>query len=138
MKNLHLIVLCIVLFGLSTFLRKVAVDRIHPFQFQVVATFVYLALLPLWLWMLSRMPPSTYNITGVGFAVLCNLVQIGGAITIGYLFRGAPNAGVISALVSMSPLITLTLSMVFLDENMTIGKGAAFFFALLSAILVNF
>jgi uncharacterized membrane protein len=137
-KNLHLIALCVILFGFSTFFRKVAVDRIHPFQFQVVATFVYLALLPFWLWLISRMPPADYNLTGISFAVLCNLVHICGAIAMGYLFRGSPNAGVISAMVSMSPLITLSLSMALLGEHMTAGKGLAFFFALLSAILVNF
>jgi len=84
------------------------------------------------------MPAQSYAATGIGFAVLCNLVHIIGAITIGYLFRGSPNAGVISAMASMSPLITLSLSMMFLGEHLTSGKVLAFFFALLSAILVNF
>lgn len=138
MKNLHLIIACIILFGFSTFFRKLALDRVHPFQLQIVAAGVYAVLIPFWIYMSNKVQATEYSSMGIGLIILCTVIHIIGAVAFGFLLKESNNVGVLSALVSLSPVVTVTLSMIFLGEQFSFWKVIAFLLALFSAILINF
>ena len=137
MKTLPLIILAIVLFGISVFFRKLAVDRIHPFQIQAISGVVYALLLPIWIYLTQKNGSTNYDVTGTFFSIICILTSIVAAICFGFALKESNNPGVVSALVSLSPVITMTLSILFLHETMSTTKAIAFLLALASAILVN-
>ena len=138
MKNIPLIVASIILFGFSVFFRKLAVDRISPYQVQVVSAVVYVALLPMWLYLCQKNNIISYDNSGITYAVICCVLSTIGAVCMGFALNQSHNPGVISALTSLSPVITMALSILFLHETLSPIKIVAFILALLSAILVNF
>ena len=88
---------------------------------------------------MSRGPeiPAYTNI-GIILGVFCILIYIIGSVIFGSLLRDTNHPGALIALASLSPIITIVLTVEFLHERFTIWKIIAFVFALLSAILVNF
>ncbi len=54
MKNILLILLTILFTGVSVFFRKLAVDKIHPYQIQIIAGILYGLLIPAWLFFMSK------------------------------------------------------------------------------------
>jgi transporter family protein len=115
-----------------------AVDRIHPYQIQLVSTVVYVLLIPVWFQLCQKQNLSSYDNMGIIYAAICITTSIIGAVCMGFTLNQSNNPGVISALVSLSPVITMALSIMFLHETLSPIKIVAFSLALLSAILVNF
>ena len=138
MKNIPAIIFCIVLFGFSSFFRKITLDKIHPYQLQVIATGIYIALLPVWIYLSSRPNIPEYTSIGIIFGIICIIIYIIGSVVFGFLLRDTDHPGVLIALASLSPIITIVMTVAFLHEQFTFWKIIAFIFALLSAILVNF
>lgn len=136
-KNLTTILITIVLFGVSVFFRKLAVDRIHPFQIQVISAVIYGLLTPIWLVLCNKQNATHYDTMGVAFAVVCVLTSVLAGLAYGFALQKSDSPGVVSALASLSPVITIALSIIFLSEKLSITKMVAFFLALASAILVS-
>lgn len=131
--------LCIILFGISTFFRKLALDRMHPYQLQVISGVIYLGFLPMWLLILSHQHPGIkYDGWGIFYAVCCILIYTAATVLFGFALKETKSPGVVAALISLSPVITMALAFFFLDEKFTTTKAIAFLLALASAILVNF
>ncbi len=106
-------------FGLSALLRKVAVDRLHPLQYQVVTALVYTTLIPLYVFLAFKHGGGTEGATwkGVGIAVSATVVASFGGVMFGFALRSGNDAGVVSALSSLSPIITMMLSFFLLGER---------------------
>jgi uncharacterized membrane protein len=136
-KTLPIIVVSIVLFGISVFFRKLSVDRISPYQLQVISGFVYASMAPMWYYMCRKNGISGYDTTGVVFAIVCILTGTFAAVLFGFALKQSDNPGVISALISLNPVITMALSVFFLHESLSLTKMLAFILAVVSAILVN-
>lgn len=123
MKNILLTALASVLFGASTFFRKMAVDRIHPYQLQIVAGVIYVLEVPLWLWLTKREGISHYSLEGVGFGVACILCAVSAAVLFSYLLRSTDSPSSVAVSVAgFEPLIAMTFTYFFLGEEMTPKK----------------
>lgn len=136
MRNL-LLIITIILFGISFFFRKLSVDRIHPYQLQIVAGAVYALEVPIWLYILNKNNVTGYDPTGVVFAVLCILCHVIAAVIFGVLLKGSNNTGALTALVAINPMVTFFLSMVFLGEALTLKKIIACGLALAGLVLFS-
>lgn len=134
---LPLIVISIVLFGISVFFRKLAVDKVSPFQIQVISAFIYTALAPIWVYFARKNGQTEYDSTGVFYAVTAVVLATLAMVCFGFCLKQTDNPGVISALISLNPVITMGLSVLFLHEQLTPIKVLAFVLALVSAVLVN-
>ena len=122
MKNIILVALTIFFSGISVFFRKLAVDKIHPYQIQIIAGIVYAIELPIWLYLMKRENITSYNTTGILYGVICILTLVCGAVILSYLMKTTASPGTLAVLVSTSPLVTLLLSVVFLGEEFTFKK----------------
>lgn len=137
MKNLTLLALTIILFGTSIFFRKLAVDRIHPYQLQIVAGAVYALEIPIWLYLIKQNNIVGYDTLGVVFGVLCLITYVVAAVLLGTLLKGSNNTGMIATMVAMNPLITSMLSVMFLGEQFGPKKIAATIVMMIGFILFN-
>ena len=137
MKNIFLIILTIFLFGFSVFFRKLAVDRIHPYQLQVVAGLVYMVEIPIWLFLINKNNIVGYNLSGIMFAALCVIASVIGAVIFGFLLKSSNSTGQLATLISTNPMITLFLSMIFLGESFSFKKGVACVLAFIGLLLFN-
>lgn len=123
MRNVFLTALASVLFGASTFFRKMTVDRIHPYQLQIVAGAVYMLEVPLWLWLIKKEGIAHYNLEGVGFGVLCILCAVCAAVLFSYLLRSTDSPSSVAVSVAgFEPLIAMAFTYLFLGEEMTPKK----------------
>jgi len=138
MKNILLILSTIILFGLSAFFRKMTVDRIHPYQLQVIASIIYIAELPLWLWLLSKSSNVTsYNFSGIIFGTCCIATYIVAAVLFGMLMKSSDSIGTLSTIISMNPIITSIFSYLILNEQFTIKKIIAMIVTLVGISLFS-
>lgn len=131
----YVMLFVIVLFGSSTFFRKLAVDGMSPYHLQVVAGIIYASLIPLWLWFAPRAPlPSCHSIAAAAAAVLTNVT---GAVLFGFLLKRTSDVTVLSSLASASPVVTALLAIFFLGEPVTLTKAIGAALILLGAALCN-
>lgn len=123
MRNALLVFGSILLFGSSGFLRKLSVDRIHPYQLQVVAGIVYAIELPVWLWLISRDKSiGSYDTAGVGFGLACIVTHVLAAVMLGILLKTSDSPGTMAAIVAINPIVTAMLSWMVLGEEYTLRK----------------
>ncbi len=122
MKNVLLTLLTTLLLGTSTFFRKLTVDKIHPYQLQIVAGAIYAIEVPLWLWLLRREGISNYDPSGVGYGILCILTSVAAAVTFSYLLKVTDSPSVVAMAVASNPVATMLLTHAFLGEEITLKK----------------
>jgi len=136
MGYIFYVLLGVILYGIAAFTRKISVDHINPYQIQLVSCLLHALLIPLFWYLCSGI--KGLNVVGVTMASLTTVLGIGGGIAFSYLLRGNVNAGVVSAILGLSPIVTFTISMIIFHDSISFWKMIAFLLALLSVILVNF
>ena len=125
--NHWLIIGTILAFGVSAFFRKLAADRMHPYNMQVLSALIYLTLVPLWHSLSSKEPTGGYNLGGAGFTLVTILLHILGSVAFGLLLKSSNSTGALTVMISSSPVITTLLSIYFLNEKFEVrhAVGAA-------------
>ena len=134
--NKGLITATILAFGFSAFFRKLAVDRIHPYNMQVLSAFIYLSLVPLW-HNLSPKDNGGYNMIGAALTLVTILLHIGGSVAFGLLLKSSNSTGALAVMISSSPVITTLLSIYFLKEEFELKHVVASLLTLSGLILFN-
>lgn len=114
-----------------------ALDRMSPYQYQIIAGIIYTLAIPLWIYVIKK-SDIVYTSGGVWYAIIGTLIYMAGGMCFNFLIKGSNNLGAISAMTSLSPVITLFLSFLFLGEKITVFKMIAFVLAMMSAILINY
>lgn len=117
-----LTVLCVVLLGVSVFFRKLAIDRMHPNQLQIIAGGIYLLAMPIWWHFLQRQGVTHYDLTGVFWGVLCIVTSTGSAVMLSYLLKHTETPSFVAMAVATNPLVVFALSVFFLGESVTVKK----------------
>ena len=133
--NRTLILATILVFGFSAFFRKMAVDRIPPYHFQIISAIIYVSLAPVWHYLAPK--NMEFNTAGFGFAALTTCLHILGAVCFGLLLRGSNSTGALSVMISASPLVTTLLSVAFMGEKMEVRHVLATFLTLAGLTLFN-
>jgi len=125
-------------FGVSTLMRKLAVKDLHPLQFQATAALIYALLFPMFMWMWFKYGDgSAWTMRGGFWTLACTLVAMAAAIVFMFVLRGANDTGVVSVLVSASPIITLALSAILLGEQLSFKSIAGVGFVFAGILLVS-
>lgn len=138
MKTPLIIILTIILFGVSAFFRKLAVDKINPYQLQLYSSLMYMALIPFWIYLIKiNNIEFNYDINALIFSIACVLTNVAGAIFFGRLLQQSQSIGSLAVLVSINPIVTFGLSMIFLGEVLTWKKVIACGLAILSLIIFH-
>jgi uncharacterized membrane protein len=133
--NRVLIAATILSFGLSAFFRKLAVDKLHPYYMQIIAASIYLALVPVWYNLAPK--NSSLDLQGSIFAVITTGLHICGAVTFGLLLKSSNSTGALSVMVSAAPVVTVLLSIMFLDEEFELKHFVASLLTLSGLALFN-
>jgi uncharacterized membrane protein len=138
MKTPVIIILTIILFGVSAFFRKLAVDKISPYQLQLYSSLIYMALIPFWIYTIKASEIEFSNdTTAMAFSLIAVLTNVIGAIFFGRLLQQSQSIGSLTVLISISPIVTFGLSMMFLGEVLTWKKVIACGLAMLSLIIFH-
>lgn len=126
-------------FGMSSLLRKMAVDKLHPFQIQVVSAAVYMTVFPVYVWLAAEHAEGNqWTWKGVGWGVAATLIASMGSIAFGFALRAGNDAGVVTSLSSVSPIITLMLSFLLLGERPSVWSAVGCALVLAGVALISF
>jgi len=124
MKILFLTAISASLFGLSTFFRKLAVDRIHPFQLQIIAGCIYTVLLPIWIWIAQKSGIEKFNAEGIMFGILCIATAMSGAILFSFLLKASNEPESLAVYIAgFEPLIAVAAIQIFMGGELTAKKA---------------
>jgi drug/metabolite transporter (DMT)-like permease len=133
-----MLIITIILFGVSAFFRKLAVDKISPYQLQLYSSIIYTALIPVWLYVIKiNNIEFNYDSTAIAFSLVAVLTNVIGAVLFGKLLQQSQNIGSLTVIISISPIVTFGLSMIFLGEILTWKKIIACGLAILSLIIFH-
>ncbi len=93
-------------------------------------------MIPLW----YNVAPKQFDLnwSGVAFGVLCTGIHILGAVGFGLLLKSSNSTGMLSVMVSASPVITILLSMAFLHEKFEVRHVVATILTLSGLALFNY
>lgn len=136
MKNIALAIGTILTWGAAAFFRKMSVDRIHPYQLQVIGGIVYAVEIPIWLWLIERNKDiGHYDSMGVVYGLACIAINVVGAVMFGMLLGSSSSPGATSTIVAIYPVVTALMSWAFLGEEYTVKKIVATIITLVGIIL---
>jgi EamA-like transporter family. len=116
-----LLILCVLIWGTTTFLQRLSSDRMNPFLMQIVMSFGFMLFIPV---ALKMVPPSEfkwswYSICLTFFATILSIIA---NVCLYTSLKGNQNTGSSIMLVSLYPVVTLVLSAIFLHEQFSALK----------------
>lgn len=119
--NLSLL-LCVLLWGTTTFLQRLSADRMSPIVMQIIVALGFALYVPL----AFKMEGGFNNIKWSGISIIITLIatflSILGNIIFYTVIRGSNHTGAQSMWLCLYPVITLVLSVIFLHETFTTLK----------------
>lgn len=133
------IFLCIILWGTSTFLNRLSVERMSPFLMQMVAAVVFVIYVPICLKVTHIGNPLTYKWSAysVCLTITATIISILANIFLYQSLKGSQTTGSSTMLISLYPVVTLLLSAFFLHEQFTITKIIGVMAMVAGAILLS-
>ena len=141
MREIVLVIFCILLYGSATFFKRLGLLSLHPYQFLMIAGLCYFLFTPLWYWLIinpsSQMTQIIYSAEGIFFVIIYALFSVAAGLILAFLLRTTTNPGILIVMVNLSSLITLLLSYLFLNEHLSPIKMLAVVLAIISFILMN-
>lgn len=138
MSNL-LILLCVVLWGVSSFLNRLSVERMPPLLMQVIVGSVFLFYIPVALRLTGVNNPLHYkwSVYSVVLTVIATLCSISANVLLYTSLKGSEHSGSSTMMVSLYPIVTLILSVVLLSEHLTYMKMAGVVVMIIGACMLS-
>lgn len=138
MSNL-LVVLCIVLWGVSTFLNRLSVERMPPLLMQVIVGSVFFFYIPVALKLTGVNNPLHYkwSLYSVILTIIATMCSIAANILLYTSLKGNDHTGTSTMMIALYPIVTLILSVVLLHEHFTPVKIAGVIVMVAGAIMLN-
>lgn len=126
MNSNLLILLCILLWGVSSFLNRLSVERMPPLLMQVIVGSVFFFYIPVALRLTGVNNPlhykwSAYSVILTVFATFCSITA---NILLYTSLKGSNHSGSSTMMISLYPVVTLILSVFILHEHFTPWKIA--------------
>lgn len=125
-------------FGVSTMMRKLAVDKLDPLQYQAISASFYTLLIPIFFAANAKYGTTpTWSPTGIWWAIGATVVHVIAAFFFNNVLKSGNDTGLVSALSSASPVVTLMLSFMILHEQPSFLGMAGMAFVLIGIVLMS-
>ena len=138
MQYKWLFIISVILFGISSFLNRLAADKINPYYIHVVASSTGLFLIPLHLYLAQATKQDViFNTTGVLLTFSSAIISVIGSLIFMFAIRRVENVGSLSMIISLYPSVGLILAVIFLHEKIKMQQIIAFAFMILGAVMMS-
>jgi transporter family protein len=125
-------------FGLAAVFRKLAIDRVPPMRYQVLSSMIYALTIPLFIAVAAKYEkPSPVDSVGILWLIAATTVGIIGNLFFGYALRASNDVSMVTAISSTSPIITLMVAFLFLNERPTFQAGLGCALVVLGVIVIS-
>ena len=135
MQPSFFIIASILGWGIGSLFYKLATQTLAPIMLSSISLLLYVMLMP-FLWILVKFD-HTITWAGVGYTLAGSLAMCIGTLGFSYALSSGGSAGSTTILCALYPALTLVLSMIFLNETLTIQKGIGVGLALISFALLR-
>jgi uncharacterized membrane protein len=132
MRPEFFIIASILGWGFGSFFYKFANNTVHPIMVSTIALILYIVLMPL-MWLTVKFDHAVTTV-GVIYTLIGSLFMCIGTLGFSYALRSGAAVGQVTIMAALYPALTMTLSMLFLGEQLTIKKGIGVALAIISFI----
>lgn len=137
MNNTILILLAALAWGVSTFIQRLSAERMSPFLMQVISACAFIFFIPIGLNMANSAGGIKWSAYSIVLTAIATFISIGGNILLYSGLKGNSNSGSSAMLISLYPVITMMLTVFFLNESMSATKIAGVITMIIGAILLS-
>ncbi|MEO7172793.1 DMT family transporter [Flavobacterium sp.] len=121
MSSQALLYCCILIWGISTFLNRLSVERMSPLLMQVIVGIGYMFFIPI-AFRMSSGAPLKWSVSSILLTSVATIISIAANVMLYAALKGNKNTGSSTMIVALYPVITMILSIVFLGEQLTVSK----------------
>jgi drug/metabolite transporter (DMT)-like permease len=135
MDSRYYFVIAVCLYGVASFLHRIAAIKIGVTNIQIFSAVISLISLPVILSLLKTDSVKFYG-SGFAFAIVASCLAVTGNI---FMITGnirSSSPGSLGMVISLYPTISLILAVIFLHEQITIQKAIATCLIILGALLL--
>lgn len=138
MKEVLLLILATILWGIWGVADKYAATRAHPFTVQWMYSLPYILFIPIWFYLSRRVVDSnqTNNIEALGWAVLASIASMMAMLLLFFALQSRP-ASFVVALTSAYPIITLLIGVLTGTETLSVQKAIGILFIVAGVIFIQ-
>lgn len=119
MGNNLLLILAVFIWGFTTFVQKLAADKMSPILMQIVIGTAFVCFIPFALKMGDGLDSSKWNLQSILITFGAAVLSLTANILMYTALRNNHHTGASVMLVSLYPTVTLMLSAIFLHETFT-------------------
>jgi drug/metabolite transporter (DMT)-like permease len=133
-----LLVLCVFIWGVTTFMQKLSADKMSPVLMQVIIGVAFLVAIPIAIKLEGGVSNLKWNIQSIVLTFFAALMSITANVLMYTALSNNKHTGSSVMLIALYPAITLILSAFFLHEQFSIGKILGFLTMIGGACMLNF
>lgn len=137
MSNLTLL-LCAIIWGISTFLNRISVEKMSPLFMQIIVGIGYMSFIPVAFKLAHHTSQTKWCLQSVLLTSVATVLSIGANVLLYFALKGNKNTGSSTMIVSLYPVVTLLLSIIFLHEKITLIKLIGIFTMVIGGTLLIF
>lgn len=133
-----LLLLCIVLLGIATFIRQLGLQLTTVYQFLLLTSICYTFCIPIWIWLAGKQIIQTpLNLGSILYAVIYSGFSLLAGFIFTYLLKNSATPSVLVVMINLNSIITFFLCCIFLREQITVIKLIAVFLSILGFLLIS-
>lgn len=130
--------ICVVIWGCTAFLQKLAADKMSPVFMQFVIAGVFACYVPIAYTFGRNLPNFKWNAVSAALTFVAAAMSIVGNILMYSALSNNKHSGSSAMIVSLYPSVTLILSAIFLHEQFSIKQIAGVIAMIVGACLLSF
>lgn len=117
-----LLIICVFIWGLTTFMQKLSADKMSPVLMQIIIGVAFFIFVPFAIVHQGGLGNLKWNTTSVVLSFIAAVLSILANILMYSALSNNKNTGSSTMLISLYPAVTLILSAIFLHEQFSAGK----------------
>lgn len=116
------LLLCVLIWGTTTFMQRLSADKMSPVVMQIIVGLGFLLYMPIAIHLSGGWHAIKWSTYSIVLTLTATAMAICGNIIFYSTLRSSNNTGAMTMLLCMYPLVTLALSATFLHETFTFLK----------------
>lgn len=132
------LLLCVLIWGTTTFMQKLSADKMSPMLMQLVIGVAFIAFAPIAIKMEGGINNLKWNTTSVILSFVASILAIIANVLMYSALSNNKHSGSSTMIIALYPVVTLLLSAIFLHEQFSIPKIIGCVTMVVGALILTF
>jgi len=134
MRSNFILILCAFLWGISTFINRIATKDVSPFIMQIIVGIIYIFYIPIAARMIG-VENLKINFLNVSMILISTIISLTANILLYVALKHSETSSVM--LVSLYPAVSVVLAATFLNESLSLFKIIGIITMAIGAVILN-